>query len=138
MKIRVVALMVHAVALLPAPASAHHSFAMFDREEGKETTISGVVKDFSLINPHGWFKILVAEPDGRAAAWSFEMASVGQLQRLGWTRDTVKPGDKVTVTFYPLRVGSDGGEFISVVLPDGRTFKGLNEPDRGFPTQAGQ
>ncbi len=119
-----------------APASAHHSFAMFDRGEGKEATITGVVKQFDLINPHGWLKIAVIDAKGQVAAWSFEAASVSQLARMGWKRDSVKLGDKVAVKFYPLKFGSYGGQLVSVVLPNGQTLGGLNEADRGFPKTA--
>jgi hypothetical protein len=122
--------------LLSAPAQAHHSFAMFDRGEGKEKSISGVVTELSLVNPHSWLKILVAGPDGRAIHWSFEMGSPNTLLRMGWTKDSVSPGDKITVIYYPLRAGSYGGELISVALPSGKSLKGLMEGDRGFPTPA--
>ena len=121
-----------------APALAHHSFAIFDRGEGKEKSIGGVVKDVSIVNPHGWLKILVPGADGRATAWSFEMASASNLQRMGWAKGVVSPGDKITVVYYPLRVGSNGGELISVVLANGKALKGLMEGDRGFPTSATQ
>jgi hypothetical protein len=122
--------------LLSRPAQAHHSFAIFDRGEGKEKSISGVVTELTLVNPHSWLKIAVPDPDGRAIPWSFEMASPVNLQRMGWTKDSVAPGDRITVSYYPLRAGSYGGELISVVLPNGRNLKGLMEGDRGFPTPA--
>lgn len=127
-----------ALLVLAGPAQAHHSFAMFDRGEGKQKTISGVVKEVSIVNPHGWFKILVPAADGRAIGWSFEMASAANLQRMGWTKDTVSPGDKVTVTYYPLRIGSGGGALVSVQLSNGRSVKGMMEGDRGYPTRATQ
>ena len=120
--------------LISGPAFAHHSFAMFDRGEGKERTISGTLKAFDFVAPHGWIKLAVFEGAGPPVTWSFEMASVGQLQKLGWTPDSVKTGEKVTVVYYPVKFGSYGGQFIQLVLPDGRTLNGLAEPDRGFPT----
>ena len=123
-----------ALSLGAGPASAHHSFAMFDRGEGREQTIQGTVQEFSLMNPHGWFKVNVVDGQKRTALWSFEMASVMQLRKLGWTNESVKLGDRVSVTYYPLRFGSYGGQFVSAVLSDGRTVKGLAEADRGFPT----
>jgi Family of unknown function (DUF6152) len=122
--------------LLSGSAQAHHSFAIFDRGEGKEKSISGVVTELSLVNPHSWLEILVPAPDGRSIHWSFEMGSLITLQRMGWTKVAVSPGDKITVIYYPLRVGSYGGELISVALPSGKSLKGLMEGDRGFPTPA--
>ena len=122
------------LALSAGSALAHHSFAMFDRDPGKEATVSGALKEFDFSNPHGWLRIYALDGPNKGAVWSFEMAAVNQLKAYGWTPETVKPGDTVTVAYYPLRFGSFGGEFISVKLPDGRLLKGVNEGDRGFPT----
>lgn len=115
-------------------ALAHHSFAMFDREPGKESSLSGTVKEFDFSNPHGWIKVYAKNGESPGGLWAFEMASVVQLKAYGWSNDAIKPGDKVVVNYYPLRFGSNGGEFISVKLADGRVLKGLTEGDRGFPT----
>ncbi len=120
------------IVLIAGPASAHHSFAMFDRGPGKELSLSGTVKEFDLSNPHGWIRVYAQE--GQGGLWSFEMASVAQLKAYGWSNDAIKPGDKVVVSYYPLRFGSNGGEFISVTLAGGKVLKGLAEGDRGFPT----
>lgn len=114
-------------------ASAHHSFSAFNRAESAKKTISGTVQEFSLINPHGWIKLSVPQA-GKTANWSFEMASAGQLNKQGWTRSTLSYGDKITVTYFPLRFGSYGGQLISVTLGDGKTLQGLAEADRGYPT----
>ena len=77
--------------------------------------------------------LVVAEGPGKTANWSFEMSSATQIQKLGWTPEIIKPGDKVTVTYFPLRFGSYGGQVVSVKLADGRVLKGVAEPDRGYP-----
>src|SRR5437764_15071876 len=97
-----------AAVLLAAPASAHHSFAMFDRE--KDISMTGVVKEYEWTNPHVWIHIMAA--DAQVAApreWSFEMQSVQQDSAAGWRPDSVKPGAKVTIEFHPLKDGSRGG-----------------------------
>jgi hypothetical protein len=109
-----------ALAGLPATASAHHSFAMFDNS--RTDTIVGAVKEFEMINPHGWLRIAVVDAQGRANEWSLEAGGPGQLQRQGWTQTTVKSGDKVTVRMHPLRDGSYGGQLVSVTLPDGKVL----------------
>ena len=109
-----------ALAGLPAAASAHHSFAMFDRT--RTDTIVGAVKEFEMINPHGWLRISVVDAQGRANEWSLEAGGPGQLQRQGWTQTTVHAGDKVTVKMHPLRDGSYGGQLVSVTLPDGKVL----------------
>ena len=98
-------------------AGAHHSFAMFDRS--RTETIAGTVKEVELINPHGWLRIEVASVDGVQSEWPVELGGAGQLARIGWTKNTVHPGDKVTVEIHPLRDGSYGGQLISVTLPNG-------------------
>lgn len=126
------------LAALSTSASAHHSFSAYNRSEAAKRTVQGTVREFSLINPHGWLKLVVAEPGGRTGLWSFEMSSATQLQEQGWKRDSVKVGQKVQVTYYPLRFGSYGGQLVSVRLPGGKTLTGTAVPDRGYPTGGGK
>jgi hypothetical protein len=107
-------------------AGAHHSFAMFDRSQTE--SIAGTVKQFDLINPHGWLRVMVPDAKGNQNEWSVEMGGAGQLQRFGWTPDAVRPGDKVTVQIHPLRDGSYGGQLISVTLPNGKVLGGQPRP----------
>jgi hypothetical protein len=111
-----------------APALAHHSFAMFDRE--KAVTVSGVVKEYEWTNPHAWVHVMVADAGGKAVEWSFEMQSVAQDTRAGWRSDSVKPGDKISVEFHPLKDGTRGGQLMSAVIADGKRL-GPPPPD-GF------
>jgi hypothetical protein len=101
-------------------ARAHHSFAMFDRS--RTETVAGTVKEFELINPHGWLRIMVADSNGVASEWPLELGGAGQLERFGWTPDAVHPGDKVTVRLHPLRDGSYGGQLVSVTLANGKVL----------------
>jgi len=101
-------------------AVAHHSFAMFDRNQ--TLTINGTVKQFELINPHGWLRVLVPDASGAQNEWSVELGGAGQLARFGWTPNSVHPGDKVTVQLHPLRDGSYGGQLVSVTLPSGQVL----------------
>jgi hypothetical protein len=99
------------------PALAHHSFAVYDRT--KVITLKGEVKAFQWTNPHCviWF---VVKPEGGGAPqeWGVETTSPGVLTRSGWTRNSVKPGDRVAVEFYPLRDSSHGGGLHAVTLLD--------------------
>lgn len=101
-------------------AGAHHSFAMFDRSQ--TATIAGTVKECELINPHGWLRIMVPDASGAQNEWSLELGGAGQLERFGWSQNTVHPGDKVVVKLHPLRDGSYGGQLISVTLPNGQVL----------------
>jgi hypothetical protein len=99
------------------PALAHHSFAMF--EPTKTLTLKGTVKAFQWTNPHVVLWVMV-QPDGGGAPqeWSLETTSPGVLTRNGWTRNSLKPGDRVTAVISPLRDGSHGGSLNSVTLAD--------------------
>jgi Family of unknown function (DUF6152) len=112
-----VVLAVMAVAGAASPARAHHSFAMF--EPTKTLTFKGTIKTFQWTNPHVIVWVLV-QPDGGGAAqeWSLETTSPGVLTRAGWTRTSLKAGDRVTVVLNPLRDGSHGGSLNSVTLLD--------------------
>ena len=114
-----------AALLAASPALAHHSFAMFDRQ--KEVTLKGTVKEFQWTNPHSFIEIEVVDAQGATTPYSIEMNSPNNLTRQGWKSTALKPGDKVTVVMNPLRDGSKGGLFVSVMLPDGKV---LGDPTR--------
>lgn len=97
------------------PAWVHHSGAMFDKT--RVIQISGVVKEFAWTNPHSSFK---AEVDSQV--WFIEMNATSNLVHEGWKKNTIKAGDKVTVTINPLRDGRPGGWFVGIKLPDGSTL----------------
>jgi hypothetical protein len=122
-RIRTVAfsLLVGVTAIL-TPAFAHHSGAMFDI--ARKVDISGTIIDFNWSNPHANFKVNVDKPGGAPEVWAVEMNSPNNLVRDGWKRTTLKPGDKVTVTVRPLRDGTPGGQYVSIVLADGKVLGG--------------
>jgi Family of unknown function (DUF6152) len=109
------------VAVPSSPTYAHHSYAMFDGT--KTFTIQGTVKEFQWTNPHIWLEILTHKGEV-AEQWHFEGGPLAQLKRIGWTRESLKPGDKVTLVIHPLRDGSKGGALMWVTLPSGMTLQG--------------
>jgi hypothetical protein len=105
-------------AAIAGQACAHHSFSMF--EQSKVLTIKGTVKEFEWINPHSLIHLLVLDPKtNKEAEYTFEMGSAGRSARDGWKRDTIKPGDVISVTMSPLKDGSRGGVYLGAVLADG-------------------
>lgn len=110
---------------LAGSVGAHHSFAIFDQT--KTRTVEGTVKAFEFHFPHTWIWLTVPDEKGGAAqAWGFEGAGPVELNRIGgWTAKTLRPGDKITVTFCPMRDGKPGGAFTSVKFADGRVLKGF-------------
>ena len=118
MRFKALGLGAAALALYAIPAFAHHSFAMFDAD--KKITLEGTVKEFQWTNPHtfAWFE--VANKAGGIDTWGIEGMSPNYLGRRGWTKNTLKAGDKVTVTIYPLKDGQKGGTFLRCKLADGK------------------
>ena len=98
-------------------AMAHHSYNAFVMDS--EKTISGTVKKFDWTNPHSWIWIESAGDNGVTQLWGIEGMSPNYLSRRGWSRTTLKPGDKISITIHPLRTGEPGGSFVSAKRPNG-------------------
>jgi Family of unknown function (DUF6152) len=81
--------------LLPGAVFAHHSTAEYDM--ATVTPIKGTVTKFEWSNPHAYIYIEAKDDKGNAVEWTAELASLGMLARVNWTRDTVKPGDAITI-----------------------------------------
>jgi hypothetical protein len=102
-------------AMVAGPASAHHSYAMFD---GATTlTLEGTVVSWQWTNPHSFLEIMA---DGQH--WDLEAASPSMLSRTGMTRTILKPGDKVTVKLHPRRDKTMVGSLQSVEMADGKVL----------------
>jgi hypothetical protein len=118
------ALIVGGIALaLPAtaiPAFAHHSYAEFDTD--KKLTLEGTVKEFQWTNPHSWVLVMVPNATGKPEQWAVELNSVSLLAAKGWRPKTVIPGDKVAITFHPMRNGSHAGSYMAIKLPSGKVM----------------
>ena len=104
--------------VLPAQfAFSHHSASGIDRNGS--VTVSGTVKEFKWGNPHSWIELEVVNDEGVTEIWNFEMNPPLYLIREGFTRFSLKPGDKIDVTARPFFDGRPGGIYMSVKLPDG-------------------
>jgi len=102
-----------------ALAWSHHAAApVFDMNA--EKTVTGVVKQVDWTNPHIWIWLDVQNASGQAETWGFEGMSPNFLARRGWTRTSLTPGMRITVTFRPLRDGKAGGMFMTGKLEDGK------------------
>jgi len=101
-------------------AVAHHSAAVFDAAQQK--TITGTVKKFDYSNPHTWVWLDVANDQGGVETWGVEGMSPNYLNRRGWTRTTLKPGDKLTITIRPMKNGEKGGMWVTAKRPDGEVL----------------
>jgi hypothetical protein len=81
--------------LLAGPIFAHHSTAEYDM--AAVTSIKGTVTKFEWTNPHAYIYIEAKDDKGATISWTAELASLGMLARVNWKRDTVKPGDEITM-----------------------------------------
>src|SRR5882757_1710770 len=108
-----------AMLLAAAPASAHHSFAMFDPQHPLQ--LDATVKSWEFTNPHSWLVVMVMKGDA-PVEYSIEGASVNTLIRQGFGPHTFSPGEKVTIVISPLKSGADGGAFVKAVKADGTTL----------------
>jgi hypothetical protein len=101
--------------------AAHHSHAMFDMSQ--ELTLTGTINKVVFRNPHVMMFVDVKKPDGEVESWSVEMSTLDNELRRGIDKDTLKPGDKVTVKLHPLRDGRKGGNYTSITTADGKTYE---------------
>src|SRR5262245_17948038 len=115
-----------AVIAVAAPALAHHSGAMFEKE--KTVTLEGVVKEFQYTNPHSWLLVDVKNKDGSVTTWGFEAEGPSTLHRAGIRPSDLTPGTKLKITGRPMKDGSPAAAWIDAIRADGKKF----EPGKGF------
>jgi hypothetical protein len=115
--------------LLASSVPAHHSYAMFD---GSQTlSVSGTVAKLEWMNPHVFVWLYVPNPKAKEGydLYVFENGSPNVLARLGWTRTSLTPGEKIVVEYWPLKDGRNGGHFTKTVYADGRVLYGAGGPN---------
>ena len=126
-------LMLGIILIVPAlalPALAHHSFAAVFDMSGAPVKVTGTVTRFEFVNPHGFVYLDVKDDAGTVTKWKFEVTNPNALLRLGWTKETLKAGDVVTVEGPRAKDGTNFGMGRTWILPDGRQVFG-NSPDAG-------
>ena len=101
--------------LTGARLTAHHNFlAEFDAN--KPLKLTGTVTKLEWTNPHTWFYIDVKDDAGAVLNWAMEMGSPNSLVRAGWTRNSMKIGDLVTVGGFMARDTPHVGNARVVIL----------------------
>ena len=136
MRLRAFAILgVTGVLLAAAPLLAHHSFAA-EYDAKKPIELKGTITKVDWMNPHVYFYIDVKDESGKVSNWEFELGSPNGLMRKGWTRNSLKEGDKITVDGYLAKDGAHLANARTVALADGRkVFAGA--ADDGGPSKGG-
>jgi hypothetical protein len=116
------------------PVFAHHGFAV-EFDQNTPLKLTGVVTKMEFMNPHIYFYVDVKGKDGKVVNWAFEGGPPNVIYRRGWRKDTLKPGDMVTVNGFRAKDGTHLGACSTVTLADGRVLSagsgGVSQGDYG-------
>jgi hypothetical protein len=102
-------------------AFAHHGSSNYDLS--KSVSVKGTVTQFDFMNPHSAIRLEAKDDKGNAEQWLIEADSPNNLARAGWTRDSLKPGDQVTIVGNRLKDGSKVMRLQKVIFADGKELK---------------
>jgi hypothetical protein len=89
----------------------------------------GTVTQFMWTNPHSFIKFDVTNDKGEVEHWAVEAGSPSALTPRGWTKNSVKPGDTITVTVFQAKNGSTVGRLAKIVFPDGKMLHDSQDRD---------
>lgn len=104
--------------LAAVPATAHHSFAVH-YDANKRISKEGVATEFRFTNPHGILMLDVTNEAGEIEHWTVETTAPVYMRRFGWSKDSIRPGDHITVEGWASRDGSHFMRISRVVRADG-------------------
>ena len=102
------------------PVFAHHGTAAYDTT--KKITVKPIVTEWFWANPHCFLKFDAKDDKGNVVHWATESSNPSDMVNLGWSKDTFKPGDEITITFTPVKNGAQVGRVQQVVLSNGQTL----------------
>jgi hypothetical protein len=127
---RTIALASLGVALLIAPASAHHAFsAEFDQD--KPVLLEGPLTKAEWTNPHAWIYLDVKGADGRVLNWAIELGPPNALLRRGWKKSSMQYGVILKVEGFAAKNGKEFANATNITMPDGtKIFAGTDEPPK--------
>ena|SRR5712675_205031 len=113
--------------MVSGPAFAHHGGAVYDTKN--PITLKGIVTDFEFVNPHVQIYFDVKDEKGSIARWVCETVSPGKLVRgSGWSKNSVKVGDEITITLSPAYAGTPVGVLKKIVFADGKVLTHVENP----------
>jgi hypothetical protein len=105
---------------MSVPLFAHHGAAAYDTT--KRTTVKATVTEWFWANPHCFLKFDAKDEKGNVVHWATEASNPSDMVNLGWSKQTFKPGDEITITFMPVKNGQPIGRIEQVVLANGQTL----------------
>jgi Family of unknown function (DUF6152) len=109
------------------PVAAHHSFAA-EYDSSKKVELKGVVTKFEWTNPHAHFYLDVTDANGKVANWNLELASPNMMQRNGWTRHSLKEGDRVEVVAATAKDNTTTASATTIQKSDGTKLTFMAAP----------
>lgn len=104
------------------PLVAHHGYVAYDTN--KKVTVKGTVTQWLWSNPHCILRVDATDESGQVAHWLFETENPNSMNRVGWTRDSFKVGDQITVSALRVKNGRPVGRIVEAVLPSGEKLPG--------------
>lgn len=113
------------------PLFAHHGTGISYDLTAPLVTIKGTVTEFAWRNPHVSIFIDVKDDKGDVVNWGLEHSNVGSLAKLGYHRNTLRPGQEVTAVFHPSRSGAPVGLTVKIILSEGKEI--LQRQQAGAP-----
>jgi hypothetical protein len=105
-----------------APAFAHHGGSDYDVQH--PVSLKGTVTEFFWSNPHCQIFVDTKDESGKTVNWTIETLAPAVLKRAGWSRETLHPGDQITITVVPSKRNTPVGMLRKVVLPGGAELNG--------------
>jgi Family of unknown function (DUF6152) len=106
--------------MVSVPVFAHHGAAAYDTS--KKITVKATVTEWFWANPHCFLKFDAKDDKGNVVHWATEASNPADMINLGFSKQTFKPGDEITVTFMPVKNGQPIGRIQQVVLANGQTL----------------
>jgi hypothetical protein len=107
------------LAILPVPVFAHHGTAAYDQKQ--TVPLKATITDFQFVNPHVQYFFDTKDDSGNVIHWNCEGTNPAMLARAGWTKNTLKPGDEVTMYVHPNKDPNlHVVLFVKVVLANGQ------------------
>ena len=110
------------VSMFSRPVVAHHGYVAYDTN--KKVTVKGTVTRWLWSNPHCILQLDATDESGHVVHWIFETENPNTMTRVGWSRDSFKPGDQIAVNALPVKSGAPVGRIIEAVLPNGEKLSG--------------